>query len=751
MKSTYLIKVYHSYSKGKQYVKDFFEDIGKTLEDREITLGLNYAGWEIFYSLTSDDSTYWAFESQFYSYFNEFQIIPDDKWVWNYDLDRTIIWELKLTNSWFYPFKYSTTDHTEFVFNLFRSFENFWIIKDKIWVFIEMKPIVWESFKFFIKSKLWYKWFKFKLLFNFFKYLFNNKISNWWKDLWDKYFKHKLEQDLFETKVYIVVQWENKQKAEWKLKSFFNNFTVFKNYPLNEYTLKIHENIDSIKNWKISGVNFTKYMYSAEEISSIFHFPNRPKNETSLLKVTSKKLALPIWAPIFDYKTLENWERIAINYPREINIVWTSDYRSTKIPVWIYDEDRLRHLYVVWKTGTGKSRFLTSLMIDDIKQWKWIWVIDPHGDLIEDIMEHIPEHRIKDVIIFDPTDEKFPFCFNPLDVKSNESKQVLAKWFIDIFKKFFWSNWNPKLEHVLRMIFLALLDKPNSTLFDIIRALTDKDFRYDMIDAINDDVVRNFWTNEFAWWSQQFNTEAIMPILNKVWQILSIDILKNIFASHDNKLDFREMMDQSKILLVKLPKWKLQEEIMWFLWAMFVTKIFQAAMWRQWTAKETRIPFFLYVDEFQNFATETFNEILSEARKYWLSLAVAHQFIRQIPDNISDALFGNVWTLVSFRISSEDALYMEKHFDPFLWAYDLANLNQREFYCKLLVKWQVKDPFSLKSIYVPDSHTSPDYINRLYDSSRKKYSRSLEEAKKEVFAEHKDVIQKVSDFAEPII
>lgn len=390
-------------------------------------------------------------------------------------------------------------------------------------------------------------------------------------------------------------------------------------------------------------------------------------------------------------------------------------------------------------------------MIDDIKQGKGIWVIDPHGDLIEEIMSHIPKSRIKDVIIFDPTDEEFPFCFNPLDVKRTESKQVLAKGFIDIFKKFFWANWNPKLEHVLRMIFLALLDKPKSTLFDIIRALTDKDFRYDMIECIDDDVVRNFWTNEFAGWSQQFNTEAIMPILNKVWQLLSIDILKNIFSSSENKLDFREVMDESKILLVKLPKGKLQEEIMWFLGAMFVTKIFQAAMGRQWSAKKDRIPFFLYVDEFQNFATETFNEILSEARKYGLSLAVAHQFIKQIPDNISDALFWNVWTLVSFRISSEDSLYMQQHFDPFLNAYDLANLNQREFYCKLLVKGQVKDPFSLKSVFTPDVDIHPDTVENLYIASRKKYAKSLAQAKKEVTEEQKDVVEKLPVFWEPLI
>ena len=751
MKKTYLIKIFHSYEKGKFYIKEFFEDISKTLEWRKMTFWINYSWWETFFSFTANEDTYSAFESQFYSSFNEFQLKEDDKWTWNYDTKRTVVWELSLENNWFYPFKYSTVDHTDFIFNILRSFENFWVIKDKVWVFIDVQPIVWESFKFFIKSKRQYKIFKIKSAFSFFKYLFNHKAKSGWRNLWDQYFKHKLEQNLFETRIYIIVQWENKNLAKWKLKAFFNNFSIFKNYPLNEFKLKIHENIRSIKEWKIRWVNIPKYVFSSEELASIYHFPNNPKGETSLLKVTSKKLALPIWAPIFDYDFLKNWELLAKNYPKEINIIWTSDYRSTKVPVWVYDEDRLRHLYIVWKTWTWKSRFLTSLMIDDLKQWKWMWVIDPHWDLIEDIMAHIPENRIKDVIIFDPTDEKFPFCFNPLDVSSTESKQVLAKWFIDIFKKFFWANWNAKLEHVLRMIFLALLDKPNSTLFDIIRALTDKDFRYDMIDNIEDDVVRNFWTNEFAGWSQQFNTEAIMPIMNKVWQLLSIDILKNIFSSTENKLDFREMMDESKILLVKLPKWKLQEEIMWFLWAMFVTKIFQAAMWRTWTPKNERIPFFLYVDEFQNFATETFNEILSEARKYWLSLAVAHQFIKQIPENISDALFWNVWTLISFRISSEDALYMQQHFDPFLWAYDLSNLNMREFYCKLLVKWQVKDPFSLRSIFVPDSNVSSDYIENIYNSSRKKYNRSLEEAKKEVSEEHKDVIETVSDFWTPLI
>ena len=712
--------------------------------------GINYSKWENFFSYTSDEGTYGTFESQFYTYFNNFQIIDDNKWVWDFDASRTVVWELKLENKWFYPFKYSTDDGTDFIFNMFRSFENFSLIKDKVGFFIELEPIVGESFKFFIKSKFHYRLFRIKLFFKFFKYMFNHKIKKDWKSAGHKYFQYKLEQDLFHAKIYIVVQADSKLLAKGKLKSLFNNFLVFKNYPLNQFRMAIHENISEIKPFKM-GKNFQKNTITSEEVSSILHFPNKPKNETALLKVKSKKLALPIGAPTFDYKKNKVWEVMPKTYPKDVNIVWISDYRSITVPVWIHDEDRLRHIYVVGKTGTWKSKFLNSLVIDDLKQWRWVGLIDPHGDLIEEIIPHIPKERVKDVIIFDPTDEQFPFCFNPLDVKSTESKQILAKWFIDIFKKFFWANWNPKLEHVLRMVFLALLDKEDSTLFDIIRALTDKDFRYDMIEAVEDDVVRNFWTNEFAWWSQQFNTEAIMPILNKVGQLLSIDILKNIFSSHENRLDFREMMDESKILLIKLPKWKLQEEIMWFLWAMFVTKIFQASMSRQGIAKKDRTPFFLYVDEFQNFATDTFWEILSEARKYWLSLAVAHQFIKQIPENISDALFWNVWTLISFRISSEDALHMQKHFDPFLSAYDLANLNMREFYCKLLVKWQVKDPFSLKSVYLPDKHVSPQYIEALYNISRKRYSRTLEEAKKIVVEEQKDVVSKLETFSEPII
>jgi len=765
---SHIIKIYNWFDKWKTSFKSFLDDTAKTLEKQLFTLWLNYENWEIFYSFDSNKNTYPQFESQFYTHFNDFQLLPDNhNQVRNYNPQKSILAEIKLKNDWFFPFQMYQKDNNSnisnneedtvfrddsaFIFNLIRTLENFDVINDKFWFFVQIKPIPEESFLFYMKSMLNYKLFKTKLWLTSYKYLLDRKIQKNWKKIWHNYFKDKLNSSLFETKIYMLVQSKTKTEAKAKALSIFNKFLIFKNHPYNQFEIKFHKDVGPINSLKWPQNKCKPYFLNPKEISSFFHFPKNPQTEASLRAVKAKKLAIPVGVPTFDYNLNPQNEVIAKNFPNDVNIIWVSDYRSIRVPIWIYDEDRLRHMYVVGKTGTWKSKFLLSLMVNDILQWKWIGIIDPHWDAIEEIMMYIPKSRKDDVIIFDPTDDKFPFCLNPLDIKVEESKQILAKWFIDIFKKFFGANWNPKLEHVLRMIFLALLDKKNSTLFDIIRALTDKDFRYDMIDQIEDDVVRNFWTNEFAGWSQQFNTEAIMPILNKVWQLLSIEILKNIFASSENKLDFREVMDKSKILLIKLPKGKLQEEIMWFLGAMFVTKLFQSAMWRQSVQKSERVPFFLYVDEFQNFSTETFNEILSEARKYWLSLSVAHQFVKQIPESISDALFGNVGTMINFRVSSDDAEIIKNHYAPFLTWYDLANLNIREFYCKLLVKGQVKDPFSLKSPYMPDVNIDKNYIQELYELSRSKYSRTLEEAKKVVKAEIADVEKTIEQFAEPMI
>lgn len=749
--SSYLIKVYHNFADGKNAIVDFLADVANAMTHNPFTIGINYVKGEIFYSVTASDKSYANFETQFYTHFNDFQITPDDRGVRQFDKNKSVVGHVTLDNSWFFPFKMHDGDDTDFAINLFRAFENFDVLNDRVGIFHNVEAIHHQWFKYYFLFKRAYKIFKRKLWLHFYKYMFNSKIQKDRKTVGEHYFEHKKQHHLLKVKTFIVVQSANKSLAEGKMRALFNNFLTLNNYPLNEFRIRTFSPDKAPIAWLKQGkIPFGTYYFTDHELAHLYHFPKNPSGESSLLTVKAKKLAIPVGIPTVNYEVTKTNEIIAKDPPRDMNVLGISDYRSIRVPIGMYDEDRLRHFYIVGKTGTGKSKFQLSMMINDIKQGKGIGIIDPHGELVDDVMMHIPESRKDDVVIFDPTDEQFPFCLNPLDVQSNESKMILARWFIDIFKKFFGSNWNTKLEHVLRMIFLALLDKKDSTLFDIIRALTDKDFRYSMIEEINDDVVRNFWTNEFAWRSQQFNTEAIMPILNKVWQLLSIDILKNIFASPVNKLDFRDVMDSSKILLIKISKGKLQEEVMGFLGAMFVTKLFQTAMSRHNVDKSERVPFFLYVDEFQNFATETFKEILSEARKYWLGLTVAHQFLDQIPSDISEALFGNVGTLVSFRISSDDAEKMKNHFAPFLTGYDIANLNMREFYCKMLVKWQVKDPLSLRSTYTPDVKVAHDWIGQLYDASRAKYSRSLAEAKVALEVQ-KDVVAVIEEFVEPMI
>ena len=736
----YQIKVYNTSTNWKEKFLQLLNTIWKNWDGKRYTFWLFYSNWEVNYSIDCKESVFPWFESDFYTQFPEFQLVKQDK-KHKFTPNKSVLYAITLENKWIYPFK--RDDKTDFIWTIFRAFDNLDRENDIVSLNVQIIPEHVWWFWFQLMQKFEHRKLKTKIKLQFYKYIFDYQDKKWWQQKWDKYFSEKLNKKQFTTRISLIVQSSSQETAEWKAQMIFQKFAIFKDRPTNRFLLQRLSN----SHLQSKDSNYLpSILLTSEEISSFFYFPENAQSENSLLSIKSKQLALPTKVLTLSTECEEDKSKL----PEWVNLLGMSNYRSNKNLVWVYDQDRLRHVYTIWMTWVWKSKFLVNLMINDIYQWNWICVIDPHWDLVEEVMQHIPDSRKNDVIIFDPTDEKYPFAINPLDIQQWESKQVFAKWFIDIFKKYFGANWNSKLEHVLRMIFLALLDTPKATLFDIIRALTDKDFRYDMISNIQDDVVKNFWTNEFASWSQQFNTEAIMPILNKVWQLLSIESIKNIFASPENKLNMRQVMDNKKILLVNLPKWKIQEETMWFLGAMFVTKIFQAAMWRQDIDKADRIPFFLYIDEFQNFATDTFSEILSEARKYWLSLSLAHQFVKQIPQNISTALFWNVGTFACFRVSTEDGEYIKQLFQPFLTWYDLSNQNAREFYCKTLSQWQVTDPFSCISCYVPDVKIDKQKVDELYSISRKKYARSLEEVKARV-QEQSDVMKTIEEFVEPII
>ena len=302
---------------------------------------------------------------------------------------------------------------------------------------------------------------------------------------------------------------------------------------------------------------------------------------------------------------------------------------------------------------------------------------------------------------------------------------VLTIGFIDIFKKLFGANWSDRLEHVLRYTVLALLDSKGTTVFSILKMLTDKNYRQKIVARIDDNVVKNFWVNEFASWSEKFDAEAIMPLLNKVGQFVSTKLIRNIVGQPENKINIRDIMDNKKILLMKVSKGLLGEENSNVIGAMIITKLYQAAMSRQDLPEEQRVDFYMYIDEFQNFATDTFREILSEARKYRLNLTMAHQYMGQLNEEIKKTVFGNVGSIISFRVGGEDAGVLENEYEPVFKVRDMINLAVRDFYIKLSVDGETGDPFSGRTVdmtYLPES-----YRDRIIAQSREKYARPLSE------------------------
>lgn len=453
-----------------------------------------------------------------------------------------------------------------------------------------------------------------------------------------------------------------------------------------------------------------RFRLSIKELASVYHFPN-PEVMPHIAHVLSRKGEPPQ------------------DLPKETNgttsLFGKTNYHNQYIPFGTRRFDRRRHLYVVGKSGVGKSKLLELLIQQDILHGHGVAVLDPHGDLVDNILRFIPKERIDDVIYFDPSDSQFPIAFNPLEKVSEEMKVRITIGFIDIFKKLFGANWTPRLEHVLRYTTLALLDTPGTTVFSILKILTDKNYRQRIVAKIQDSVVKNFWVNEFASWSEKFDNEAITPLLNKVGQFVSTGMIRNVVGQPINTFDIRKVMDEKKILLMKVSKGMLGEENASLIGSMVITKIQQAAMSRADTPEDQRQDFYFYVDEFQNFATDTFAEILSEARKYRLILTIAHQYMGQLLDIVRKTVFGNVGNIISFRVGAEDAEVLEKEYTPIFGVRDIINLGVQEFYIKMTVGGEVRDAFSGRTLnmQVPPE----DYSKEIIERSRQKYCKPLKE------------------------
>ena len=403
-----------------------------------------------------------------------------------------------------------------------------------------------------------------------------------------------------------------------------------------------------------------------------------------------------------------------------------TNFRNQRIRFGIKKDDRRRHMYLIGKTGMGKSTVMENMIIQDIINGEGVALVDPHGDFAEKILDFIPNHRINDVVYLNPADYEFPIAFNVMESVAQEHKHLIASGLVGVFKKLWADSWGPRLEYVLRNAILALLDYPGSTLLGVMRILVDKAYRNKVISKIKDPVVKSFWVEEYSKYPQQFQTEAIAPIQNKVGQFLSTALIRNVVGQVKSTIDLRYIMDNQKILIMNLSKGRIGEDSSALLGAMMITKIQLAAMSRIDMPEEKRKDFYLYVDEFQNFATESFANILSEARKYRLDLIIGHQYVEQLEEEVAAAVFGNVGTIMCFRIGSADAEFMAVEFSPYFVEEDLVNLTKYDTYMKLMIDGVASSPFSATTLPPLGKENITGNREKVIRVSRERYAKPRE-------------------------
>jgi len=432
-----------------------------------------------------------------------------------------------------------------------------------------------------------------------------------------------------------------------------------------------------------------------------------------------------------------------MNDDQKITYFGEANYRNSRSRFGIKKIDRRKHMYVIGKTGMGKTTLLENMAMQDIQSGEGIAFIDPHGETAYKLLDFVPKERMKDVIYFDPADSDFPIGFNVMENVDPDRRHFIASGLMGVFKKIFGPDvWSARMEYILGNTVLALLEYPDSTLLSINPMLAVKEYRKKVVDNVTDPVIKAFWTQEFAKYTERFAAEATPAIQNKVGQFTSNALIRNIIGQPRSTFDFRKAMDEKKILIINLAKGRVGEDASRLLGAMIVTKLYLAAMSRVDIEDEAhRADFYLYVDEFQNFATESFANILSESRKYRLCLILAHQYMAQLAEEVRDAVVGNVGTTVSFRVGAEDAEFLEKEFGPDFMATDIVNLGFAQVYLKLMIDGVASRPFSsttLPPIQVPHESFKKEIIDlsrAQFGTPRKKVDDLIAEWSKTVTGE----------------
>jgi hypothetical protein len=453
---------------------------------------------------------------------------------------------------------------------------------------------------------------------------------------------------------------------------------------------------------------------NAQELATLWHPPGKALSGIKNIS-WGKTLAGEPPENIPAANNMSNEEKQGVNF------FATTEFKNQNTIFGIKDEDRRKHVYIMGKTGAGKSTLIANMAIDDIRKGRGIGVIDPHGDLTEQILDYIPKRRLNDVVYLEPFDTERPFALNVLEIKNKQHKDLIASGIVGIFSKIYADSWGPRLEYILRNTIFSLLEIPNATLIDALRILSEREYRNRVVPQITDPVIRNFWENEFDKMTDKLRVEAISPIQNKVGQFVSSKMIRNIIGQPKSTIDLEDIMNSGKILLLNLSQGKLGEDNASLLGAMIITQIQLAAMNRAFMKEEDRRDFFLYVDEFQNFATSSFIKILSEARKYRLAITLANQYIDQLDVTIQKAIFGNAGTLISFVTGAGDAALLQQEYAGIYTQNDLVSLGKHEIVLKLSIDGMSSMPFPAKTLPPPSlKNDNREAVIRL---SKERYGR----------------------------
>ncbi len=523
----------------------------------------------------------------------------------------------------------------------------------------------------------------------------------------------------YQVKIRIAYLGPDEASGRQRMQAIVGGFKQFNTTNLNGFTnTKMYNSQEFIGDYQARLFFDDGYILNIEELASLYHLPHKSVETPNMKWTTAKTSEPPANIPVE-----------GLTEAGDLSLFGITNFRGRHLKFGIKRKDRGRHLYIIGQTGAGKSFLLQLLTLSDIYHDQGFAIVDPHGDFATDIMKYIPEHRLADVIYMNPADRNFPMAFNPMEISDPAMKDHISSELVGVLKRMF-DSWGPRLEYILRYTLLALLDHPDSTMLDIPRMLTEKDFRKQVINNIKDPVVKSFWVTEFASWNEKFASEAVAPVLNKVGAFVANPLVRNIIGQKKSAFNIRQIMDESKILLVNLSRGQVGEDNAAILGALMVTKIQLAAMSRADMPLEDRRPFYLYVDEFQNFATDSFAVILSEARKYGLNLTVANQYVSQMPEVVRDAVFGNVGTMISFRIGPGDSKVLGSYFEPVFEAIDLTRLHNQNIFISMIIDGEKAAPFSAATLRMPDPEN--DQTEKIIQMARDRFASGRQEVEDDI-------------------